>query len=209
MSNQITASVRKTLTIGGESYADNQTPTGDQEINNKLEVIAAQPAVLTTRTDANTGSLTMTNTGSHGITTGMRVDIYWFLAGVKKVQYGVTVGTVSGAVVPIDLGLGDNLPAAASQVLVAPVTNIPVSFNTDKTKAYGLHTTKSGLFLVCKADETIQLNSPLDANEADVWSTFDAATNPMGSNKDITKVYMSHMDDTGTAIMKFGILNDF
>lgn len=86
---------------------------------------------LTTRTDANTGTITM-SAGGHGITTGMIVDVHW----PGGVQYKVTVGTVSGTSVPIDLGIGDNLPIATSAVVVTPRVQINASIDGDLL--YGL-----------------------------------------------------------------------
>ena len=74
----------------------------------------ASPGELTLRTDDNTGTITMNDAG-HGITTGAKVDVYW----AGGVQYNVTVGTVSGASVPIDLGSGDDLPSEDTAVVVS------------------------------------------------------------------------------------------
>ena len=80
-----------------------------------LSPVAANQGDLTTRTDANTGTVTM-DSGSHTIETGDTVNVYW-AGGERK---GMTVGTVSGTTVPIDGGSGDDLPVADTEVYVSP-----------------------------------------------------------------------------------------
>ena len=112
------ATIKNNLTVDGTTYtrsasilADGVTRI-DKTGDNVLAV--AKIGQLTTRTDANTGTLTMA--ASHGITTGARLDIFWTEAGVKGARYGVTVGTVSVNSVPIDLGAGDDLPTNLTAV---------------------------------------------------------------------------------------------
>ncbi len=85
-------SAQRTITTGPESAVADPT------------FGVAKIGQLTTRTDSNTGILTMA--ASHGITTAARLDVYWS----GGARYGMTVGTVSINTVPIDLGGGDNLP---------------------------------------------------------------------------------------------------
>ena len=79
------------------------------------QVSAAKTGTLTTRTDDDTGTLTME--ASHGITTGAIIDIYWDGGAL----HGVTVGTVSGNSVPFDIGdgSGDALPVATTAITAA------------------------------------------------------------------------------------------
>lgn len=71
---------------------------------------------LTLRTNDTVGELTME--ASHGIATGNTIYLYWATGGGGK-RLAVTVGTVSGNVVPISGGTGDNLPALTDPVYVA------------------------------------------------------------------------------------------
>jgi hypothetical protein len=86
---------------------------------------AGATGVLTTRTDAHTGTLTM-NPG-HGITTGQRLDIYWTLSGISYVMRNCLVGTVSGNSVPFTNvnSLGDALPIATTPIIASvPVVGV-------------------------------------------------------------------------------------
>jgi len=90
----------------------------------------AHAAILTTRTDDDTGVVTFAvygiltarggnTTGTitaagHGLVAGDRADVFWS-GGARD---HVLVGTVSGDNVPISSGTGDNLPAEITAVLI-------------------------------------------------------------------------------------------
>ncbi len=94
-------------------------------------ILAAQTGTLTTRTDADTGVATL-STG-HGIITADVVDVY-FTAGVR---YGMDA-TVSGDLVTIDGGAGDDLPTQDDPVTVVKQTPIEVNFDGDDAQIVGI-----------------------------------------------------------------------
>ena len=121
---------RVSISGGGVSMtSQGVTREGSLSIGLEETLAASQAGSLTTRTDDNTGTITMTS-GSHTIATGNTVDIYWS----GGVRYGVTVGTVSGTSVPIDLGSGDVLPAAATAITIVPQVSANVSIDGDNAK---------------------------------------------------------------------------
>lgn len=125
-------SIRTQTTISGGPVNINSaiiTRSGSGAIGIDESMPLAQSGTLTTRTDADTGTITM-GSGSHTIATGNVVDVYWD----GGVQYGVTVGTVSGTSVPIDTGSGDDLPTADTAVTIVPQTTINVGIDGDNAK---------------------------------------------------------------------------
>jgi hypothetical protein len=107
--------------FAGKSFVDSNSLTAPHVSSVAEAIPIAQAGVLTVRTDANTGSLTMDSV-SHGISTGNKIDLYWTnLDGTNGQRRNVTVGTVAGAVVPIDLGAGDDLPIATTVIQAAVV----------------------------------------------------------------------------------------
>ena len=66
---------------------------------------------LTARTDANTGVVTA---AGHGLTTGDYADVFWS-GGARD---HMDVGTVSGSDVPVDGGTGSDLPAKDTEVII-------------------------------------------------------------------------------------------
>lgn len=113
----------------GESLASTVTRQGDGGISRAIALPQAYAGQLTTRTDDDTGEVTLD--AGHAITTGMVVDIYW----AGGVQYSVTVGTVATNAMPFDSGVGDNLPVNMTDVVVAPVETANVDFEGDNLKA--------------------------------------------------------------------------
>jgi hypothetical protein len=88
-------------------------------------VPAAKVGQLTTRTDADTGILTMTS--GHGITTGAKLDVFWATGSRRN----LTVGTVATNSVPIDGGSGDDLPENLTAVTAMVPVEKPFTVNGD------------------------------------------------------------------------------
>lgn len=118
------ATYQVSVSAAGLSVEGQIVRSGDGVIGHEIALPAADAGTLSTRTDDDTGTLTMSS-GSHGITTGAVIDLYWS----GGVRYGITVGTVSGTSVPIgadDSGAGDVLPAQDTAI----TADVQVSVNT-------------------------------------------------------------------------------
>ena len=158
----------------------------------------AKTGTLTTRTDNNTGTLTMT--AGHGITTGQIVDIYWD----GGVQRTVTVGTVATNSVPIDGGIGDNLPSATTAVTVCVQKAINLAIDGDNTKILAvvletvdktLRTAANVQFLDAAADVIAEID--LVANVPQVWDIEGGSSNPFTGDP-ITNLKASQANSTST-----------
>lgn len=154
--------------LAGKSYVHQQTKTAGDVEGKEEPIPVAAAGTLTTRTDANTGTLTM-DSADHGITTGDVIDIYWTDDdGVSGSRRGVNVGSVAGTSVPFDVGLGDNLPDADTVVQAAVVQVFATSFEGNDMTA-----------LVASADSTkatIVLKSTLTDDTALAFGTSSPAT---------------------------------
>lgn len=84
----------------------------------EVAIPAALEAELTTRTDNDTGVLTVAS--GHGVTTDDTVDLYT-TAGVL-IRKDMDVTAVGGTTISIDAGSGSNLPALNSDVIVCVQT---------------------------------------------------------------------------------------
>jgi hypothetical protein len=158
--------------------------SGTGAIGYSVSLPLAQAGTLTTRSDDDTGTITM-GSGSHTITTGAVVDVYWS----GGVQYGVTVGTVSTTSVPIDSGDGDVLPATSTAVTVVPQTTINTAIDGDNCKilAIMVETTDKSLrqsahiqLLDVSAAEIAEID--LVTNVAQVWDIEGGSANPFTGN---------------------------
>lgn len=103
--------------VDNQSYREDLTSTGTVLVQVSPSIPAAKPGQLTTRTDANTGTLTMES--GHGISTGQTIIIFWSGGGRRSI-----VGTVSGDSVPFDNGSGDDLPANLTEITASITTTV-------------------------------------------------------------------------------------
>lgn len=192
----------------GQSIA---SPTREFEaeggITQEVTLPAAQAGSLTTRTDDNTGTITMSD-GAHTIETGDVVDVYWD----GGVQYSVSVGTVSGTSVPIDLGVGDNLPAQDTAVKIVPQKTVNVAIDGDNLVylAISVETNNTALrenahiqFLDSGSAEIAELD--LVTNEPRDFIFAELASNPFTGNP-ITSVKVSVDGTDATESYKLKII---
>jgi hypothetical protein len=156
---------------------------------------AAKVGTLT-RSDANTGTLTMA--AGHGFTTGQRLDVFWLdpTTGQQKCQHKCTVGSVSGNAVPIDLGVGDDLPAAANTPVTAQVPG-EYGFEFDETKMIvfavgggGNGGGAAGKVVVEDSGGTVLFDRTLGANGAGFTWLIGGGTNPLADTP--AKVFLSN-----------------
>lgn len=103
-----------------------RTRSGAALLRWEVALPAGEAGTLTTRTDNTTGTATLG--ASHGITTGMTVDVFW----ASGVRYGVTVGTVSGTSVPFSGGSGDNLPSTSTSLVITEQVSVTVQIDGDE-----------------------------------------------------------------------------
>jgi len=147
---------------------------------------------LTTRTDDNTGTVTMTSV-SHGIATGNRVSVSWLntTTGLIEVQYKVTVGTVAGTSVPIDLGLGVNLPVATTAVVVAREVVYDLLSELDTLKLVAVTAALPAQVVLENAGGTVGFVATIQAaDKAYIWTTNSGITIPVTT--DVVKAFVAN-----------------
>lgn len=113
---------------GGISVQQSVTRSGDLTVAAQVTLPAGKSGTLTTRTDDNTGQLTVAS--GHGITASDTVDVYW--SGGRR--YGVDVTATASTTIDIDLGAGDNLPAQSTAVVVVKQVVANVMLDGDNAK---------------------------------------------------------------------------
>lgn len=112
---------------GGRSIIQPVTRTGDSTPNIEIALPAGTAGTLTTRTDNDTGVVTV---ASHGITTSDTVDVYW--SGGKR--YGVDVTATTATTISIDIGSGDNLPSTSTPVVIVKQVVANLQLDGDNAK---------------------------------------------------------------------------
>lgn len=195
----VSAKLARSFQIGGKSFAQATNFSAGTGLIKEISISAAQVGTLTTRTDNNTGVVTIT--GTNLISTGARVDIFWS-GGSRR---GMTVGTVSGQSVPIDLGAGDNLPSASTALQVSVATSYEMVFDGDDITAFGMWSQEEGQFTFCDASVVEIFSVQLEAGVAYVWDDNSSLTNPFGSGA-VAAVYMTHLNTAAAKTMRCGFL---
>lgn len=198
------STIRVTGSAGGIPASATFQDTGNISHGIDPTVAASKTATLTTRSDANTG--TLTGQSGHGITTGATFDIYWTDGGETKCQRNAVAGTVSGTSIPFDSGVGDDLPAQTSSVTVALQTTIDVVMDGDELQSLNLYCLKGANFMFYESG-TLGIGFTLQPGVSYTWSASSGIANPLAGLNAITKVVMSCGDATARQV-KAGILHN-
>lgn len=193
--------IQNRLSIDGVTYSTDKVLSADGTVKKgKTSLAAAKVGQLTTRTDNDTGTLTMN--ASHGITTGARLDVFWDVSGTKGHRRGMTVGTVSTNSVPIDGGAGDNLPANLSAVTACVPSEEEFLVTGNNVVAIGVKATRRGAVVFADGSnvEKHAVVAELEGTRGGGYQWFDGSgvTNPLAGDT-VTKVFFSNGDSSGTA----------
>lgn len=200
-----TGTVTKTMSIGGVEFRAARTPVATGEYRRNPSIGPAKVGSLTARTDADTGTATMTT--GHGLTTG-RMDVFWANAnGTRGCRYGMT-GTVTGDSVALDGGGGDNLPPVSTALTVAvpQLHDYAVEYANLQALAVGCDAPACAVFRSA-ANAVILAVATTGANGNYSWDAGDpTAANPLSA--DLASLYLSHGDTAQTlTVSAFALVN--
>jgi hypothetical protein len=163
------------VTGNNDQFTDQISVTGASIERTSPSIPAAKAGTLTTRTDANTGVLTMS--GGHGIISTDVIDVFWS-GGSRR---GMTA-TVSVNAVTVDGGTGDDLPAVST--VVSAMKPVEVEFVVDGDTVFGLGVSSDAAYayvvFVDDADAEIAAATfrVTTAGRGKAWATG-AGTNPL------------------------------
>lgn len=197
----VSMSIQETVQALGYAFPASITATADGGLVKSVTLAAAKTGTLSTRTDNDTGTLTMSS--GHGITTGARLDLYWDGGS----QRGITVGTVSSNSVPIDAGVGDNLPAQDTAITAMVPQEEEFTFTGDNAKAIAAYSQRKGIIVLAESDDSEAEAYVLTAGVSSVWIPERNSTVPTASAS-VVKVFFSHGDSANTGILRIVALYD-
>lgn len=198
-----TINASKNASIYGRSYTEALSVTADNGVEFAPTLAAAKTGTLTTRTDANTGSIT--GQSGHGIATADKIDIYW-TGGSRR---NVTVGTVASLVIPIDLGDGDDLPVATTALTIMKL-NAEGAWDITGANVKGIvfqALTYTATFVLRQSDDTEILAVVLPPGTSYIWTAEDGVTNPV-TGVDVAKVTITHGGSGGSQICPGALVYD-
>lgn len=196
-----TATLSITVGIGGMNINSAAVRTAESINTTKATPLAGEPGELTTRTDDDTGVITLDDAG-HGITTQSIVDVYW--SGGSA--YGFAVTAVNGAAITIDIPQGgDNLPVLNSQVVVGEWKEINWEFLGNDLQILIIGRSGRGfVHFIAGASNVLALE--IAAGESYLWTVNQDVTNPLAAET-VDTVHFSCGDEVADTV-EIGLLLD-
>lgn len=155
----IRATVTEAINIDGAAISAQRQLTGDVAAVSTVTAPAATAGTVTTWTDANTGEVTA---AGHDITTGDKVGVFWLNGTTRERRVNMTA-TVTGDVVAVDGGSGNDLPDQDTVVTIARMVEIEVACHPAGVVGWWMGLDQDGTALTLDfdggADETIDLTA--------------------------------------------------
>ena len=156
------------------------------------EIAAGAAGSLTTRTDANTGVVTLG--AGHSIVTG-KVDVAW--TGGARCNMDATV---NGNACTIDGGEGDDLPIATTTVVVSGQTSTGRDLVGDHLDVLILYSNKRAHVTFVDAGGAVLMHRDILEGRTQLYIPDSAATNPLAGDV-VADVLVSNGDATSVAIV--------
>lgn len=200
----VNATFSVTSTVQGKSFQV-ATPI-EADFGGQFDVSCpkAWAGSLTTRTNNSTGTITASN-ANHLITTGMLVDLYW---GTSNSRRGVTIGTVSTTACPLsDSGVGDVLPIANTNIVMAPVTSIGIGITGNNVLAITVDPNQNGDGAFSLLDSSAEVLGQRVTDTDYVWFEGSGVDNPV-VNSTLDTLNVSVNDTTAAHVIRGSIMYD-
>lgn len=190
--------IRENGVLDSVSRGRTTTITADVSLKVRKTLAAAKTGQLTTRTDNDTGTLTMT--GGHGIITGDFLFVFWDGGSRRAVA-----GTVATNSVPIDLGAGDNLPVNLTNVTVQVANSESAIMTGNNVTAIQFYAPRRGSIQITDASDVELDAQTVEAGSAYIWYSGSGVTNPLAGDA-VAKVKFGNGDSTGTNAVEANFL---
>ncbi len=110
------ATYDRVISVDGVMVQERATQSCDSVKGCSVALSAAIAGTLSTRTDNDTGVVTVA--AGHGITAADTVIVTWVDTGVRYYRYNVDVTATGSTTISIDAGAGTNLPLATAAVTI-------------------------------------------------------------------------------------------
>lgn len=187
-------------TIGGKNFTGSVSRTGSSEETgeNATPMAAGSAGTLSTRTDDDTGEVTLT--AGHGQTSGT-FNVFW-AAGYRRNM----TGTVTVNALALDGGAGDVLPIATTAVVVDKIETIDFD-----TAAAGIvlamvsQNRRASVEFFTAADASIFAHDLGRTGNGEGWSwASDIETTPF--TDDVSYVRTANGSSGGTNTVRVGVL---
>ncbi len=186
--------------IAGVVFNASVNRSGTAVVNALRSAPIAKTGTLSTRTDDNTGVVTMT--AGHGFATSDKIDLYW--AGGRRCGMDATVAVNA---VTLDGGTGDPLPPLTTPVTASKKTAVDIDFNG--TLAKTIQIGSAGRVRV-ELYEGATLRKGIDLEPGDLpysWYSDGPVANPVNGNA-ISSAQVSQGGTEQAEDIQIGVLLD-
>lgn len=196
----VSSSFVKSATVGGKTISGTISRSGDGQNNIDATLPVADDGTLTTRTDNDTGVVTVGS--GHAFATSDVVDVFWD----GGYRMGM-VATVAGNDVTVDGGSGDNLPVEDTAVTISERTAINVAFDGDDVQLIIAKLNDEGV-LSFNPGTSGEVEIHLDDSEPWSWNLADSSpTNPL-AGMSVTQVGVSQKSSADAGTFQLGVIYD-
>lgn len=196
------------LSGGGISINQSTPVTADGLDSREVTVPVASTGTLSTRTDNDTGVLTVGS--GHGITTSDKVDVYWS----GGARFGMTCSGAGATTIGVDAGTGDNLPSQATAITCDAQIQVNAAINGDEVEILGMQMLRTTPGSTAKGHASFQESDNTEIAEVDflgstpqVHHISGGATN-IFTGDPIAKVMVSNGSATEAATFKLAWVED-
>jgi hypothetical protein len=188
-----TGRVNISYRVGG-AVVDAQIDREDEQGAATLVPLPAGIAgTLTTRTDADTGIVTVL--AGHGITTSDTVTLFW-AGGVRR---GLTVTATAATTISIDVGAGADLPAVSSVVTIAKEVVTSLGHIGNDLAIFAIHSVNRLMANIRDATPATILALDIAGRESFAYISTFSGTNPFAGETLVTAVLANGGTTAATA----------
>lgn len=201
------------LQAGSDSITENSLITADTPNPLNVDLPAAKAGALTTRTDANTGIITLAS--GHGITTSHIVDLY-DTAGTTRIRKNMTVTAADDTTITVDGGSGTDLPVVSTPLNVGRQIPFLPTILPDTIQLLGIQLKLPGAVTVgrvCFKDDSDVIagsgagDIDLVANAGQIFNVAGGAANPLAGDP-VESGVVSHGNKDLPAVLTIISLED-
>jgi len=162
--------------IGGSTFNSVITKVDELEAVFTKTLPAGNVGTVTTRTDADTGILTVAS--GHGITDSDFVSVFW----EGGHRYGVDVTATTATTISIDLGTGTDLPLVTVAIVVSKEETHSIAITGNQLIMFAIDSINKATINFRDGSNASLLFYHLLANEGRLWIKDIDVTNPLAGD---------------------------
>lgn len=187
-----------TTNVAGKSISSVIERTQEDARGVTIDLVTGKAGTLSTRTDADTGILTVAS--GHGITDTDTVAVFW----EGGSRYNVDVTATTATTISIDVGSGTDLPVATTAVVVSKQSIHNIAIVGDSLEVFAVGSRQRVSVEFWSASPASLLRYDIPTSEGRHWVKSTDVTNPLAGDT-VATVRVAN-GSTVSATLDIGIL---